>query len=173
MGAHQSLVGVRINNLIKVFLEGKALFLGGMPPFFGKVVHCTTFFVVQCTTFFFRCAKHYAQINAFFQIQVGDNALDGLIVASVTSRNYQQNTKYNLVKIESQRSLNSNILFVSIKDIYPTRIATIPFAKNGIVINIRRSNVLKCKYSASHLYSLLVELYMFTLHPERLTFRMD
>ena len=61
-------------------------------------------------------AKHYAQINAFFQIQVGDNALDGLIVASVTSRNYQQNTKYNLVKIESQRSLNSNILFVSIKD---------------------------------------------------------
>ena len=118
-------------------------------------------------------AKHYAQINAFFQIQVGDKPLDGLIVASVTSRKYQQNSKYNLVKIESERSLNSNILFVSIKDIYPTRIATIPFAKNGIAINVKKTNVLKCKYSTRSTFDSLVELYMFTLHPERLTFRMD
>jgi hypothetical protein len=119
-------------------------------------------------------AKHYAQINAFFQIQVGDKSLDGLIVASVTSRNYQYKSKYNLVKIiASNSSLNSNILFVTIKDIYPTRIATIPFAKNGIAINIK-SNVLmmNCKYSTSY-FDSLVELYMFTLHPERLTFRMD
>ena len=54
--------------------------------------------------------KHYAQINTFFRIEVGDKSLDGLIVASVTSRNYQHITKYNLVKIESNTSLNSNIL---------------------------------------------------------------
>ena len=42
-GARKSLVGVRKNNLPKFFLGGKALFLGGMPPFFEKVVHCTTF----------------------------------------------------------------------------------------------------------------------------------
>jgi hypothetical protein len=120
-------------------------------------------------------AKHYyAQINAFFQIRIGDKSLDGLIIASVTCRNYQYISKYNLFKILSKRSLNSNILFVSIKDIYPTRIATIPFAKNGIAINIRRKNDLKCKYStSSSCFDSLVELYMFTLHPERLTFRMD
>jgi len=107
-------------------------------------------------------------------IEVGDKSLDGLIVASVTSRNYQHITKYNLVKIESNTSLNSNILFVSIKDIYPTRIATIPFAKNRVAINIKRKNVVKCsKYYSTSYFDSPVELYVFTLHPERLTFRLN
>jgi hypothetical protein len=121
--------------------------------------------------------SYYAQINAFFKIEVGDKSLDGLLVASVTSHNDQFNAKYNLVKIRIKDSLNSDILFVSIKDIYPTRIATIPFAKDLIAINIRKNNVLRtkystCIYSTSFSESSVIELYMFVLHPERLTFRM-
>jgi hypothetical protein len=120
--------------------------------------------------------KHYAQINAFFQIQVGDKSLDGLMVASVTSRIHHSHNKFNFVRIPIQGSLNTNTLFVSIKDIFPTRIATIPFAKDGIAINIRKNNVLRnnyftCKYSTSFSESV-IELYMFILHPERLTFRL-
>jgi len=71
--------------------------------------------------------KQYAQINTFFRIQFGDVSLDGLMVASVTARKHSTSSKSNLVRITRNESLNMSTLFVTVKNIYPSRIATVPF----------------------------------------------
>ena len=115
--------------------------------------------------------KLYGQVNGFFQLNVGDKSLDGLLLASVTGRNFSLTPKTNLVKITNKGSLNLNSIFVNILDIFPTRIATIPFSDNEKAINIRRPNAFNSYYSTNNKNIGLSELIMITLHPERLTFR--
>lgn len=117
--------------------------------------------------------KLYAQINTFFQIQIGDASLDGHLVASVTCRNHSIIPKTNLVNISRIGSLNVDTVFVSLLDIYPSRVATIPFTKNWKAIKVRARTEFISTYSTSSRDAELKELIMFTLHPERLSFRMN
>jgi hypothetical protein len=117
--------------------------------------------------------KLYAQVNAFFQFKVGDKSLDGLLLASVTSRKYSLIPKTNLVKISKKDSLNLNCLFVSIRDIFPSRIATIPFINSLKAINTRKPFTFNSTFSTNNKNNELSHLIMITLHPERLTFRKE
>lgn len=117
--------------------------------------------------------KMYAQVNGFFQFHVGDESLDGLLIASVTSRHYTLTPKTNLVKISNKESLNLNSLFVSIKDIFPSRIATIPFINTVKAINTHKPFTFNSTYSTNNKNNELSFLIMITLHPERLTFRKE
>lgn len=118
-------------------------------------------------------SKLYAQINTFFPIHIGDTSLDGLMVASVTCRTYSIIPKTNLVKITRTGSLDVSTLFVSTKDIYPTRIATIPFASQERAIKVRSRKQFHKQFSSTDRNAELKELIMFTLHPERLFFRFE
>ena len=115
--------------------------------------------------------KRYAQINMFFQVHIGDASLDGVCLASVTSRNHLSIAKTNLVKIRRQESLDIDTLFVSTKDLYPTRIGTIPFSNNWKAIRTRAKAWSQTIYSTSDQGAEFTEMIMFTLHPEKLCFR--
>jgi hypothetical protein len=118
--------------------------------------------------------KRYAQINTFFPIHIGDASLDGLMVASVTCRTYSIIPKTNLVKITRTGSLDVSTLFVNTKDIYPTRIATIPFASSkDKAIKVRSRKQFHKQFSSAERDAELKELIMITLHPERLFFRFE
>ena len=117
--------------------------------------------------------KLYAQINTFFPIHIGDASLDGLMVASVTCRTYSIIPKANLVKITRTGSLDVSTLFVNTKDIYPTRIATIPFASKDRAIKVRSRKQFHKQFSSAERDVELKELIMITLHPERLFFRFE
>ena len=80
--------------------------------------------------------SRYAKINAFFEVLLGDDSVDGLLVASVTSYKDRKKAPNILVDIvDHSGSMDDSILFVALQDIYPTRIATIPFGDNHLPIN--------------------------------------
>ena len=111
--------------------------------------------------------KQYAQINTFFRIQFGDVSLDGLMVASVTARKHSTSSKSNLVRVTRNESLNMSTLFVTVKNIYPSRIATVPFCSNVKTIRTKHIYENKSPYSSSDTKVELKELVMISLHPER------
>ena len=81
----------------------------------------------------------YAKINAFFEVLLGDDSVDGLLVASVTSYKDRKKAPNQLVDIvDCSGSMDVSILFIALQDIYPTRIATIPFGDNDLPINTSR-----------------------------------
>ena len=72
----------------------------------------------------------YGQLNAFFEVRIGDSSIDGLLVASITSHKVRDNP--GLVDIVDRlASLDPSIIFVALQDIYPTRIAIVAIAENG------------------------------------------
>lgn len=110
-------------------------------------------------------------MNAFFQIQFGDVSVDSLLVASVTSRFHTTIPKTELCRISRKGSLNIETLFVAVKDIYPSRIATLPFADGWKAINVKSRSTQLRPFCTSSPKAELKDLIMLTLHPDRLTFR--
>lgn len=114
-------------------------------------------------------AHKYGQINAFFRILVGDLSIDNLIVASITGRKYKTILKSSMHTVTCRGSLDIDTLFVATTDIYPTRIATVPFRKDKKVICLKKkkfasncatSDASECEY-----------LYMISLHTDKLSSR--
>jgi hypothetical protein len=67
----------------------------------------------------------FGQLNGFFEISIGDPAIDGLLVASVTSRKYEK--VEHVFFVDEYRSLDPHQVFVSVQDICPTLIGVCPF----------------------------------------------
>jgi hypothetical protein len=108
----------------------------------------------------------YGQINSFFQIKIGDPSVDGLVIASITARKYNTFPKSSLHYIQGSGSLDEKFLFISTTDIYPTRIATVPFNQKNEAINVERQDV-STEYSTSNT-SNFSYLYMITLNPDKI-----
>lgn len=114
--------------------------------------------------------KHsYGQINSFFRIDIEDPSVDGLVLASVTCRKFNTVQKSSVHCIRGKGSLDIDTLFVATTDIYPTRIATIPFNTENQAISVERQN-LHNEYVTSDT-SGFDYFYMITLHPEKLSIR--
>ena len=102
------------------------------------------------------------------------------MVASITSRVYSEPTDSGVHKIEAVGSFNNKDFFVGTTDIYPTRIATIPFCHflksdekyyNDKAISLNRAIKIGVKekwYSTSEKVNPLSHIIMLTLHPDRL-----
>ena len=69
----------------------------------------------------------YGRLNSFFAIDIPDETLNGLLVASVTSHKYEHLSKEGVDIVRENGSLDKETLFVALQDICPTLIATIPF----------------------------------------------
>jgi len=67
----------------------------------------------------------FGQLNGFFRIQIGDPVIDGLLVASVTTRRSIMTEHIHF--IEEYNSLDPRQNFVSLQDICPTLIGIVPF----------------------------------------------
>ena len=78
-------------------------------------------------------------------------------------------TKSSVDSIAFDGSLDIVTCFIATTDIYPTRIATLPFNSKKLAINLKRSNI-DTKFSTSDT-SQATYLYMITLQPEKLTLR--
>ena len=116
-----------------------------------------------------KCDMLYGQLNSFFKIDIGDASLDGLLVASVTCRKHGIIPRTNLVRIGARDSFDISTLFITITDIYPSRIATVPFDSSGKAIRVRINDNRKSSYSTKNNNKLVLkELLMLSLHPERL-----
>ena len=76
-------------------------------------------------------ALRYGKLNAFFEVRIGDNSIDGLLVASITSHKVRSQTSVNVDIVDCIGSLDPSIIFVALQDIYPTRVGIIPIAENG------------------------------------------
>ena len=119
----------------------------------------------------------FGQLNGFFEINIGDPGIDGLLVASVTSRIHEKVEGISFVK--EIRSLDITQIFVSLQDICPTLIGVCPFTRKGgrliaISINVNRSNgACKNKNLICTDKKLVSEFAMIILHPERLSGQPD
>jgi len=128
----------------------------------------------------FQCSGHpirYGLLNAFFDVSsIGDRALEGLQLASVTSFiiNSDKLKASSVDKIKTEESLDRSISFVALEDIYPTQVGTIPFFTNEVSITIKPINMIrrkKLKHAKSRFESedVVPSFYiMILLQPERL-----
>ena len=80
----------------------------------------------------------YAKINAFFEVHIGDNSLDGLLIASVTSHVHTRRPPNLVDLVNHKASMDRSICFIALQEIYPTRIALVPFGENHLPIKINR-----------------------------------
>ena len=80
---------------------------------------------------------HYGQLNAFFEINIGDSSIDGLLLASVTSYLFQRRAP-NVDVVNANESMNPQIVFVALQDIFPTLIATLPIGPDGKAIRLNQ-----------------------------------
>jgi hypothetical protein len=119
----------------------------------------------------------FGQLNGFFEINIGDPGIDGLLVASITSRIHEKVEGISFVK--EIRSLDVTQIFVSLQDICPTLIGVCPFTRKkgrliAISINVNRSNgACKNKNLICTDKKLVTEFAMIILHPERLSGQPD
>lgn len=82
--------------------------------------------------------SRYAQINSFFKLTLSsDPVLQNLLVASITA--YECISKEGIDTVAYQGALDSHKFFVSLQDIHPTQIATIPFTNDDFVLSRRFS----------------------------------
>jgi hypothetical protein len=121
--------------------------------------------------FGFEEKRKFGQLNGFFEIKIGDPAIDGLLVASVTSREYEITD--HICFVEEKHSLDVNQVFVSLQDICPTLIGVCPFNRQGgrlIAISLdaklvnQEQKSLVCTDRKK-----LTEYALIILHPERLS----
>ena len=124
-----------------------------------------------CMFFGFEEKRKFGQLNGFFEIKIGDPAIDGLLVASVTSREYEITD--HICFVEEKHSLDVNQVFVSLQDICPTLIGVCPFNRQGgrlIAISLdaklvnQEQKSLVCTDRKK-----LTEYALIILHPERLS----
>ena len=118
----------------------------------------------------------YGLLNAFFSAStLGDECLNGLLLASVTSFKYETSSG-KVETVRKEESLRDNLYFVALQDILPTHVATIPF-QNSIktimtkAVSIPSSALSMRKYLCSVHDDPEVEpeyYVMIMMHPERL-----
>jgi hypothetical protein len=125
---------------------------------------------------------YYGYLNSFFDVDyLGDPALKGLLVASVTPFAFTTSL-CNVDRVERKNSFHGDTLFVALQDIAPTLIGTIPFSRDSIGQNHKaislNPKVSKFKMhntiEYSHNAKIEPDYYeMFLLHPNRLSSRPD
>jgi hypothetical protein len=121
-------------------------------------------------------ASHYGKLNAFFEVRIGDNCIDGLLVASITSyidgsQIKDKLTSPNVDIVERFYSLDPSTIFVALQDIYPTRIGIVPIAKNHKAITFKDA-VLKDDKAHVNLRREKKEMsycYMLKLDPDKIS----
>jgi hypothetical protein len=113
-------------------------------------------------------SSSYGHLNAFFEVSIGDNSVDGLLVASVTS--YKSVPKApNLVDIVyHDGNMDRSNVFIALQDIYPTRIATIPFGNNHLPIKITRQGIPDTKIVNGYRQQLSYS-YMLLMDPDKIS----
>ncbi len=121
----------------------------------------------------------FGQLNGFFKIEIGDPVIDGLLVASVTTR--RSCTTEHIHFIEEHHSLDPRQNFVSLQDICPTLIGIVPFHRTtqgqlkaiSLNPNINNTAVTTDKtFDKAHIYTQKENIYAYaiiTLHPERIS----
>ena len=82
--------------------------------------------------------KAYGQLNGFFRLNIRDPCLSGVMLASITGRRFYNTSTRKRLTPPCQASLDivplinsfdSNYVFISTADIYPTEIAVLPLAQ--------------------------------------------
>ena len=88
----------------------------------------------------FKCGKStFGKLNSFFTVEeLGDTALDGLLLASVTSFNVDTKSKRLVDRVYYKDSLEK-IYFLSLQDIVPSKVAIIPFNIHNQSISLPRN----------------------------------
>ena len=111
----------------------------------------------------------YGRINSFFAINIGDKSIDGLLLASVTSHKFER-VAINVDKVTNSESLDPHTIFIALQDIYPTLIATIPFASNGLATRTsRKQNVDPKHVNALEKNLQLMYSIMLKMNPDKLS----
>jgi hypothetical protein len=81
--------------------------------------------------------SRYGQINAFFKLNISDPVLNGLLIASITA--YKFGSSEGLDTVLYNGAIDATKFFVSLQDIYPTQVATIPFTEEHYALSRRFS----------------------------------
>jgi hypothetical protein len=85
-------------------------------------------------------ASRYAQINSFFQLNLlSDPVLQNLLLASITA--YECSSKEGVDIVAYNGAIDASKFFVSLQDIHPTQVATIPFTNDNFVLSRRFSGI--------------------------------
>ena len=82
-------------------------------------------------------ASRYGQINSFFKLNVSDPILNGLLLASITA--YKFGSSEGLETVLYNGAIDATKFFVSLQDIFPTQVATIPFTEEHYALSRRFS----------------------------------
>ena len=85
-------------------------------------------------------ASRYAQINSFFKLNLlSDPVLQNLLLASITA--YECSSKEGVDIVAYNGAIDASKFFVSLQDIHPTQVATIPFTNDNFVLSRRFSGI--------------------------------
>ena len=113
----------------------------------------------------------YGQFNYFFEFKpTFEPLLKTVLVASVLIRNHSKNTNEYIDKININATVDTSLQFVSLSDVYSTRIMTCAVSKDNYPIqNPHRFYGSVSKTSSSYIKDIksLTHLIMFTLNSDR------
>jgi len=73
----------------------------------------------------------FGQLNGFFKINIGDSVVDGLLVGSITSRVHE--IIEHVPFVNERNSFDPDQIFVSLYDICPTLIGTLPSYRPHVI----------------------------------------
>jgi hypothetical protein len=115
--------------------------------------------------------SRYGQINAFFKLNISDPVLNGILIASVSA--YKFGASEGVETVLYNGALDATKLFVSLQDIHPTQVATIPFTGDHFALSKRFSGVNGkfVKYFGNS--SALAYYVMLIMQPENLSLYPD
>jgi hypothetical protein len=113
----------------------------------------------------------YGQINAFFKLNISDPVLNGLLIASITA--YKFGASEGVETVNYNGSLDATKLFVSLQDIQPTQVATIPFTADHFALSKRFSGVYRNFVKYFEKSSALAYYVMLIMQPENLSLYPD
>jgi hypothetical protein len=115
--------------------------------------------------------QRYGQINSFFKLNLSDPILKDLLVASITS--FKFGALDGIETVRYNGDIDTNKFFVSLQDIYPSQVATIPFSRDHKALSKRISGIYGkfIRYFGS---ATAIDYYvMITLQPENLSLYSD
>ena len=97
-------------------------------------------FTQQTKKGYYNNASRYAQINSFFKLNLpSDPVLQNLLLASITA--YECSSKEGVDIVNYNGAIDASKFFVSLQDIHPTQVATIPFTNDNFVLSRRFSGI--------------------------------
>jgi 3-isopropylmalate dehydratase small subunit len=117
----------------------------------------------------------YGHLNGFFKLESTDEFVSGLMLASVTGRRfYNSKSKNRQASVDFVRIKNSYYprnLFLSIADIYPSQIGTIPLDYKQRPIEVPFKNRTSKEKYFSYEPDTMQEFAMIVLKPEKISLR--